>query len=116
MIALLALLLAAPAGALSEHDVPEAKPISVHATIDHEQITLGQPFELIVEVVHDAADTYALPPDLAKTLEGGSLKLRSEPMVSRAQAPQGAKTTLVVPLADVASMKPKIPAFALDVQ
>jgi hypothetical protein len=108
----------APAAA-AEKALPEAHPLDVKAASDHPQITLGESFNYVIEVVHDSADTYALPPALATALGKGSLELRGEPTVTRAtdpQKPSVAKTTLRVPLADVASMKPSLPALELEVQ
>jgi hypothetical protein len=108
--------------AAAETALPEAHPLDVKAASDHPQITLGESFNYVIEVVHDAADTYALPQastTLATALGKGSLELRGEPTVTRATDPQKpaiAKTTLTIPLADVASMKPSIPALDLEVQ
>ena len=108
--------------AAAEPAPPEAHPIDLKAASDHPQITLGESFNYVIEVVHDSADTYALPQAstmLAAALGKGSLELRGEPTVTRATDPQKpslAKTTLTIPLADVASMKPGIPALELEVQ
>jgi len=118
----LSILLAAPEGALTDKDIPDAHPIALRAQLDHQEITLGQSFALVIDVVHDPADTYSLQPGLAEALSKGSLELRGEPQIARAviAADAGvaasARTTLTLPLADVASMKPSLPALDLDVQ
>ena len=77
--------------AAAEPAPPEAHPIGLKAASDHPQITLGESFNYVIEVVHDSADTYALPQAstmLAAALGKGSLELRGEPTVTRATDPQ----------------------------
>jgi len=100
-------------------ELPEAKPLELRTSIDHPQITLGQTFQLVLDIVHDPADTYALPLDLGETLGKGSLELRGEPQLSRtppAPGAPGARTIISIPLTDVASMKPTLPELVLEVQ
>lgn len=126
ILAALALLAGPPSRAQTE--LPEAHPLSLHETLDRAEVTLGQPFTLTVEIIHDPADTYALPADLAEQIAHGSLELRGEPHVARSTLPPTdadgqpstmagkARTTVTVPLTDVASMKPSVPALELAVQ
>ncbi len=105
-------------------ETPDAHPLQLHATLDQAEVTLGQPFSLTIEVVHDPADTYALPLDLAAQLAKGSLEIRGETQVARTQIPAepanalagNARTILTIPLVDVASMKPTVPELTLEVQ
>lgn len=96
--------------------LPQARALAVRSTLSKEEITLGEPFVLTIEVTHPADDAYALPGDLAGQLDKGKLKPSGDPTVLRDRVPQGAHTTFAIPLVVLASMEPSIPEITLLVQ
>jgi hypothetical protein len=92
--------------------LPQARPIRFKASVDKKKISLGETFQLTVEVVHDPADAYALP----DPLQLAPLTLRGAPETRREQTPDGARTVFVLQLADVSSLTPAVPDLTLTVQ
>jgi hypothetical protein len=80
--------------------------------VDKRKISLGETFQLTVEVVHPPADAYAL----SEPLQLAPLTLRGVPETRREQTPEGARTLFVLRLADVSSLTPTVPGIALTVQ
>jgi hypothetical protein len=91
---------------------PQAHPIRFKASVDKKKISLGETFQLTVEVVHAPADAYALP----DPLQLAPLTLRGAPETRREQTPDGARTLFVLRLADVSSLTPTVPELTLTVQ
>ncbi len=96
--------------------LPQARALAVRSTLSKDEITLGEPFVLTIEVTHPPDDAYALPGDLAGQLDKGKLKPSGDPAVQRDRVPQGAHTTFAIPLVVLASMEPAIPEITLLVQ
>lgn len=116
---LLALLLAQSA-ALVPGEAPQAgaakaplavTPLRLSAQVDKARASLGEPFALRIEVV--------LPPELAvelpQPLALAPLTLRGPPQISRDRVAEGARTTFVLPLANVSSLEPRVPDLSLRV-
>lgn len=104
----------APLAAPEEGGAKEAAkvtPLRLSARVDKARASLGEPFELRIEVV--------LPPELAvelpRPLSLAPLTLRGPPQVSRDRAADGARTTFVLPLANVSSLAPRVPDLPLRV-
>ena len=96
--------------------LPEATPLALRGTLDHTPVTLGEPFQLRLEVRHDPADAYALPANLGEVLAKGSVLLRGEPGAVREAAADGTRTVFTVPLVVNGSLKPEVPELHLLVQ
>ena len=92
--------------------LPQAHPIRLSASIDKQKISLGEPFTLTIEVVHDPADAVALPDPLILA----PLSLRAAPTIQRDRVPEGARTRITIPLTDVTSLAPRVPDLTLAVQ
>jgi len=102
------LLAAAAAGAQSRSP---AHPFSLSARTDKAEVTLGEAFTLTIRIEHPALDVYALPEPLAVE----PLALRGSPSVARATTGNRAETTFTLPLVDLKSVDPRIPALDLRV-
>ncbi len=98
---MIALLLAAAA----------AHPGSLSVRLDRDQVTLGEPFIVTLRVEHPALDVYALPDPLSVE----PLELRGAPGVSRAAHGERAETTFTLPLVNLKSVDPRLPAVVLRV-
>src|SRR4051794_653946 len=92
--------------------LPQAMPLRGDAQVDKEEITLGEPFTLTVDVEHAALDVYALP----DALTVAPLALRGAPSVARVPRGDRAETTFRIPLADYSSLDPEIPAIQFHVE
>jgi hypothetical protein len=79
--------------------------------VDKDEVTLGEPFVVTVRVEHPALDVYALPDPLAVE----PLALRGPPSVSRGTNGDRAETTFELPLVNVKTLEPKLPALRLRV-
>jgi hypothetical protein len=107
---MIALLLAAATAAAPEA-APAAHPFALVATPDKEEVALGEPFSVAIRVEHPALDVYALPEPLAVE----PLSLRGAPAVARTTKGDRAETTFTLPLANLKSLEPHLPALALRV-
>ncbi|GAC1545802.1 MAG: hypothetical protein NVS2B9_12990 [Myxococcales bacterium] len=103
---------APPPPAAAPGSAPQAHPVRFKASVDKAKVSLGETFHLTLEVVHAAADAYALPDPLPLA----PLTLRGAPETRREPAPEGARTVFIVPLADVSSLTPAVPDLTLAVQ
>jgi hypothetical protein len=101
-----------PAAGPEGGPLPQAHPLRFKASVDKRKISLGETFQLTVEVVHKAADAYALP----DPLQLAPLTLRGLPETRREQTPEGARTLFVLRLTNVSSLKPAVPEITLTVQ
>jgi len=90
---------------------PAAQPFSVRVKVDKSQVTLGEPFVATVRIEHPALDVYALPEPLGVD----PLALRGAPSVSRGTQDDRAETVFELPLVDLKSLDPKLPALRLRV-
>lgn len=107
---MIALLLAATA-TVAAQPTPEAHPFALSTTPDTDRVTLGEPFSVAIRVEHPALDVYALPEPLAVD----PLALRGAAAVARTTHGDRAETTFTLPLVDLKSLEPRLPALALRV-
>jgi hypothetical protein len=91
--------------------LPQATALQLDVQLDKPEVTLGEPFTLIVRVEHPALDVVALP----DALSVAPLALRGSPATSRVPHGDRAETTFRIPLADYASLDPELPAIPLRV-
>lgn len=110
MIALLALLFAAPGAA----PLPEAQPFALELEAQPEEVTLGEHLLVRVAVTHDARDVYALPgfDPAPLVIPKGAPPLR----VKREEVAGGhVRTVFELTLVDTATLEPRIPDLTLAV-
>jgi hypothetical protein len=77
--------------------------------LDKTEVTLGEPFTLTIRVTHPALDIYTLPEPI--TLD--PLTLHGAPSVTRTQKGETAETAFTLPLVDLRSLDPQVPALVL---
>jgi hypothetical protein len=91
---------------------PPALSARVASRVDKARASLGEPFTLRIEVLHDAADAIAIP----EPLQLAPLTLRAPPETVREGVPEGARTVFTLQVANLSSLEPRVPDIALTVQ
>jgi hypothetical protein len=108
----IAALLAAAASAAQPSPAPAtAHPFTVAVKVDKDEVTLGEPFVVTVRVEHPPLDVYALPDPLSVE----PLGLRGPPSATRVAKGDRAETTFELPLVNVKTLDPRLPALRLRV-
>lgn len=103
---MIALLLAAAAATSAD-----AHPFAISVTPDKDAVTLGEPFSVTIRIEHPALDAYSLPEPLSVE----PLALRGAPAVARTSKGDRAETIFTLPLVDLKSVEPHLPALTLRV-
>ncbi|HWE25964.1 MAG TPA: hypothetical protein VG496_18655, partial [Myxococcales bacterium] len=111
MIAALIVAVAAAAPPEANAAPRAARPFTLTVKVDKDEVSLGEPFVVTMRVEHAPLDVYALSEPLAVE----PLSLRGAPSVSRTAKGDRAETTFELPLVNVKTLDPRLPAVKLRV-